>query len=66
MASPLPANPWAARTQWGGPIITVLFVVGIAALAFFGIRERTVSAAGVENGQDATAETAATSKTSAT
>ena len=26
---------WAARTRWGGPIIALLFVVGIAALAFF-------------------------------
>ena len=31
----LPANPWAACTRWSGPIIAVLFVVGIAALAFF-------------------------------
>ena len=31
----LPANPWAACTLWSGPIIAVLFVVGIAALAFF-------------------------------
>ena len=32
---PLPANPWAARARRGGPIIAVLFVVGIAVLAFF-------------------------------
>ena len=32
---PLPANPWAVRARRGGPIITLLFVFGITALAFF-------------------------------
>ena len=31
----LPANPAATFTQWCGPFAALLFVVGIAALAFF-------------------------------
>ena len=31
----LPANPWAAFTRRCGPITAILFVVGIAALAYF-------------------------------
>ena len=31
----LPANQWAALTRWFGLITGLLFVVGIAALAFF-------------------------------
>ena len=30
-----PANPWEAFTRWCGPFTALLFVVGIAALAFF-------------------------------
>ena len=56
------------RTHKGerlGPIIAVFVRRRDWRPRIFCIRERT-SAAGVENGQDATAETAATSKTSDT
>ena len=35
LAATLPANPAATFTQWCGPFAALLFVVGIAALAFF-------------------------------
>ena len=43
----LPPNPWTAYTRWSGPIIAVLFVVGIGALAFFAY-ENALQPQGVE------------------